>query len=278
VTKSTPLHAIQGYTTNVIAVRHKHFHRLTAEQCFTESTGHVHDWHDLAHVLAAAASKGRYGVKYHHGLDRLPRYYRALTEGEGAGDGSGPMFSDGLLFSHLSLPLFDHYVELGHGWAAVQELTAAELTAFLAGHHRLRHPDTDATIGADRGIDPLELAVCLQNKRYERRAAEVETTLLVRGAPDGPRGHPDRDPLLRMSRSRRLLRIAELDEPLYYEARNLCRHRAHDDSLGRYAHQLAGRTPELAAAMLDFYHLTDLRLGREINLYQLVAHALEKAA
>jgi hypothetical protein len=30
--------------------------------------------------------------------------------------------------------------------------------------------------------------------------------------------------------------------------------------------------------MFDFHHLTDLRMGREINLYQLVAHALEKAA
>jgi hypothetical protein len=59
--------------------------------------------------------------------------------------------------------------------------------------------------------------------------------------------------------------------------RHLRRH-AHDDSLCRYAHQVAGRTIELAGVMLDFYHLTDLRKGREINLYQLVAHALEKAA
>jgi phosphoglycolate phosphatase len=34
---------------------------------------------------------------------------------------------------------------------------------------------------------------------------------------------------------------------------------------------MVGRTPEVADAMLDFYHLTDLRNGREINRYQLVA-------
>ncbi|MGH3832719.1 MAG: hypothetical protein ACRDRS_20155 [Pseudonocardiaceae bacterium] len=278
VTTSTPEYAIQGYGRGVIAVRAKHFHRLTPEQCFHACVRDVHDWHDLAHVLAAAASHGRFGVKYHDGLNRLPRYYRALTEGEGAGDATGPAFSDGMLFSWLSLPPLHHHRDRGLVWPAVQELVAGELTAYLSGRHGLRHPGTGTMITPARGIDPLELAVAFQNKRYERRAAEIETPLLIRGTSDGPRGNPDHDPLLPLSRSARLTRIADLDEPLYFEARNLCRHRTHEDALGRYAHHLYGRAPELAGAILDFYHLTDLRHDREINLYQLVAHVLGKAA
>jgi hypothetical protein len=64
VTTCTPAGAIQGCTANVICMRANHFHRITPEQCFRDATGELHDWHDLAHVVGAAASKGRYGVKY----------------------------------------------------------------------------------------------------------------------------------------------------------------------------------------------------------------------
>lgn len=239
-------------------------------------------------------------MKYHDGLEGLPRYYRALTEGSGAQDGTGPEFSDGLLFSQLSRPIFEFYEgernEDGsnhYSYDEIQELVTEELTSYLKGEHQLLHPGTGQLMAINRAMNPLELAVCLQNKRYERRAAEAERAVLTRGTPEGVRGNPDADPLLTMSRSERLKYIATLDEPLYFEARNLSRHRAHEDALGRYARDILEiKTEELSSAsfseseslkieiellekVMSFYHMNDLYTGEEINLYQEVGVILD---
>lgn len=267
VNKSTPKHAIQGYNQNMLAVKKSHFIEESSEECLVDEERH--DWHDLAHVLAASASGGAFGVKYHNGLDQLPRYYRQLTEGSGASDASGPKFSDGLIFSHLSLPLFDtNSGQVGN--------MAQEIYQYLRGEKALEHPGIKERVIPERPINELELATCLQNKRYERRAAEMEKFLLVRGTPQGERGEPHSDPLLKMARSERLSAIANLEEPLYFERRNLFRHRAHEQALGMVAIDMQKTNPnsDLANKMLNFYLLTDLENKSEINLYEEVKRQL----
>lgn len=267
VNKSTPKHAIQGYDQNTLAVKKSHFLDESPEDCLVDEERH--DWHDLAHVLAGAASNGAFGVKYHNGLDQLPKYYRQLTEGSGASDASGPKFSDGLIFSHLSLPLFDA------NKGQVDNI-AQEIYQYLKGEKPLEHPGIQKHVIPERPINELELATCLQNKRYERRAAEMEKFLLVRGTPKGERGDPDSDPLLKMSRSERLFAIANLEEPLYFEQRNLFRHRAHEKALGMIAVDMQNENPDsdLANKILDFYLLTDIKDKSEINLYEEVKRQL----
>lgn len=293
---SIPLHAIQGYDQHTLYVRPEHF--LTTDPYASFDTPQeIHDWHDLAHMVAASSSGGAFGVKYHDGLNSLGRYYRALTRGEGMQDASGPVFSDGMLFTQLSMPVFADYEaqKLPDGsnrysYDQIQRFVTQELFAYLSGEHALLHPGTGTQLKAERIIDPIELAVCVQNKRYERRAAEIERELFVRGTPDGQRGNPANDPLLRLTRSQRIELIATLgDEFLYFEARNLTRHRAHEDALGQFAGYLLGNKRaeivtvssetdriralediRLLEATIDFYHMSDLRLGNEINLYRLV--------
>lgn len=296
VKKSTPLYAVQGYDRDTIAVKSRHFIDESPESSF-ESEGEIHDWHDMAHILAAASSDGKFGVKYHDGLGELPRYYRALTEGSGAHDASGPEFSDGLLFSQLSRPIFEFYdgernSDGTEKYTAdeIQELVTTELASYLGGEHELLHPGTESTISAGRSMNPLEVAVAIQNKRYERRAAEAEKFILVRGTPEGSRGNPDKDPMLHMTRSERLQYIANQEDRLYFEIRNLARHRAHEDALGRHARSLLNERRQqlevspsgtleqevkLLEAVVDFYHMNDLYEGSEINLYQMVGDILD---
>lgn len=296
VKKSTPSYAIQGYDRNTIAVKSRHFIDESPESSF-ESEGEIHDWHDMAHILAAASSDGKFGVKYHDGLGELPRYYRALTEGSGAQDASGPEFSDGLLFSQLSRPIFESYEgernpDGTEKYTAeeIQELVTAELVSYLSSDNELFHPGTKTAISAERPMSPLEVAVAIQNKRYERRAAETEKFILARGTPEGSRGNPDKDPMHHMTRSERLQYIANQEDPLYFETRNLTRHRAHEDALGRHAHSLLNERRQeleilpsevlkqevkLLEVVVDFYHMNDLYEGDEINLYQMVGDILD---
>ena len=299
--RSIPPNAIQGKGFNIIAVKPAHFLNTLSSDCFSTSK-EIHDWHDLAHVLAASSSYGKFGVKYNEGLNDLERYCRALTEGEGMSDASGPAFSDGLLFTQLSKPLFENYEgqKLPDGSNKysndeIESHIAGELFLYLGGHYPLFHPGVNRTVMASRPINTLELAVGEQNKRYERRAAEVEIELLVRGTPEGVRGDPGKDPLVQLTRSQRIQEVARLDDgPLYFEARNLIRHRAHEDALGQYAaFSLQSKKAELATAtdvdynallvevnilqsIVDFYQMTDLKQETEINLYQLVGATIAK--
>lgn len=261
----------------------------------------MYDWHDLAHIVAASSSEGAFGAKYHNGLDGLERYYRAITEGAGMQDATGPVFSDGLLFSQLSRPLLEHYESKQqfdgakqYTYDEIQVLITKDLFQYLGGDHELFHPGTGRNISAGRPIDPLELAVCIQNKRYERRASEVETEVFVRGTPDGPRGDPDKDPLYFLSRSKRLEYVASLDDNLlYFEARNVTRHRAHEDALGQFAiYLLEAKRAELITVAIEkqlsleedirlleasvaFFKMEDIRSGKEINLYMMVGDIIE---
>lgn len=294
--KSVPRYAIQGYDQDTLVVRKAHFLDTDPVASFN-TPEEIHDWHDLAHNLAASSSNGAFGVKYHEGLDKLDRYYRALTEGEGMQDASGPLFSDGMLFTQLSKSVFEFYEgqKLPDGtnkynYDQIQTFVAQELFYYLSGEHALYHPGIKEEIKAGRTIDTLELAVAEQNKRCERRAAEMEKELFVRGTPEGSRGNPAKDPLAGLSRSQRIQYTANLgDEPLYFEARNLTRHRAHEDALGQFANylleqkrtELAGSVSEadrtqmeediqLLDATVAFYQMDDLRQGEQINLYQMV--------
>lgn len=288
VTTSTPEYAIQGIDDRTIAVRARHFLEQTPEKSFTIAS-ECFDWHDLAHILAAATSGGAFGCKYHDGLHELPRYYRALTEGAGASDASGPLLSDGLLFTHLSRALFEQCYSnrlLGSSLIGqhidIQSLIAAELANYLDGNYPLFHPALNRAVTSPRPVTITELAVLMQNKRYERRGAEAEYAVLVRGTPDGPRGNATLDPLIKMSHAQRLIYIAGSPPPLYFEVRNLVRHCAHEDALGHVARRMADDvhddqdTADFAQAILDFHTLTDLSQGQETNLYQLVDNAIRE--
>ncbi len=299
--RSIPRTAIQGYDQDTLVVKPGHFLDTDPATSF-DTPDEIHDWHDLSHILAASSSQGAFGVKYHDGLNDLDKYFRDLTHGMGMQDASGPLFSDGLLFTQLSRPVFEAYEgqrlpdgSPRYNYDQIRRLIAQELFAYLGGSHALLHPGVGREIQAGRPIDPLELAVLEQNKRFERRAAEVETNMFVRGTPEGTRGKPERDPLLPLTRSQRIARIAELDDdPLYFEARNLTRHRAHEDALGQFAGyllvrkkaEIAGATPDtdratltedvhLLEATVDFYQMDDLRGGKETNLYQLVGDIID---
>jgi hypothetical protein len=301
--KSVPRTGIQGYDKDTLVVRPGRFLDTEPTTSF-ETAEEIYDWHDLAHITAASSSNNGFGVRYHKGLNSLTRYYRAITEGEGMQDASGPVFSDGMLFTQLSKSVFEHYEDQKlpdgynrYSYDQIRQFVAQELFAYLGGDHTILHPGTGKQLKAGRPIDPLELAVCEQNKRYERRAAEVERDIFVRGTPEGSRGNPEKDPFVSLSRSQRILQIAELGhDPVYFEARNLTRHRAHEDALGQFAgylgkvkrEELKGDPNEedqmpihediqLLDATVDFYQMKDLRggEGNEINLYQLVGDTIK---
>jgi hypothetical protein len=90
----------------------------------------------------------------------------------------------------LSRALFEQYDSrrlLGYRarhYSDIQALIAAELADYLGGNYPLLHPALNRAITSPRPVNIIELAVLMQNKRYERRGAEAEHAILVRGTPD----------------------------------------------------------------------------------------------
>jgi hypothetical protein len=290
--KSIPPYCMQTHNEHALYVREKDFFGSTPVDSFhaLESLG---DWHDFSHFLAACVSDGAFGVKYHHGLDKLAGHYRDLTAGTGMQDASGSLYSDGILFTQLSRPIFDTYYDKKHSdgnrntMEEIEYLIAKELFAYLCGNKALYHPGVKREIAIDHLMNPLELAVCMQNKRYERRGAEYEIAMFVRGTPDGPRGDASKDPLYRLNTAERILFVATLqDSRVYFEQRNISRHRAHEIALGLLAQEMLSRKEtqkatntteiDLLKAIISFHNLDDLQAGQEINLYQIVGEIIEK--
>ncbi len=302
--KSMPVFGIQSCDEYTIAIRKDGFINDDPKKSF-DNPEQIYDWHDLAHIVGASSSEGAFGTKYHDGLDELDRYYRSLTEGEGMNDASGPMFSDGMLFTQLSKSLYEFSESQKnldgtdmYNIEQIHKFITEGLFAYLGGSHDLFHPGTGKNVRGGRMITSLELAVLEQNKRYERRAAEMEQKMFVRGTPDGPRGNPAKDPLVSLTRSKRIEYLAGLgDKLLYFEARNIIRHRAHEDALGQFSNYLLalktqklkndtmgdeGETlfeniedAHLLNAVTSFYQMQDLKTGREINLYKIVRDILK---
>lgn len=250
--------------------------RINAKKFFSDKTAQLYDLHDFVHILTATSSNGAFGVKYQNGLQLLPQRYKDLTYSAGMKDATGLLFSDGILLSHLSLPIFNALYESGeHSNEEMQEIIAQALFEYMIGSISLLHPPTDKDIAVDQAPDALDLAVLVQNKRYERRGAEFERYLFTRGTPQGPRGDPQKDPLYGLSASEKVIYLASNPtKVLYFEQRNLIRNRAQERAYQLYAQHLlqTGQGPQdLIYKILEFISLDDLRNGRETNLYEEVA-------
>jgi len=290
--KSIPSFAIQSYDEKTLYVKEKDFFKTEPSDSLKIANG-LGDWHDFSHFLAAA-SNSMFGIRYHHGLEKLDRYYRDITEGTGMHDASGPAFTDGMIFTQLSRSLFEYFEKNVSSDAKLEEIIAEELVRYLQGEIQLYHPGANTYIQAPRPMNAAELAVCVQNKRCERQAAEFEKYLFVRGTPDGSRGNPSKDPFYELNISDRIISIAHTTKPLYFEKRNLVRHRAHEKALGLYTQWLLADRISLLESTKDgslrhvlqqeirlleaidsFVRLEDVQKGSEINLYHRVEEYLQ---
>lgn len=290
--KSIPPYCIQAFNEHTLYVREKDYFNSTPMDSFDDPHS-LGDWHDFSHWLAACVSYGAFGVKYHHGLDKLVRYYRDLTAGTDMQNATGFLYSDGILFTQLSRPIFDTYYGKTHTDGSVytieeiEDVIASELFSYLYSNKALYHPGIKREIALDHPMNPLELAVCIQNKRYERRGAEYEVAMFVRGTPDGPRGDASKDPLYHLNTAERILFVAALsDNRIYFEQRNVSRHRAHERALAFLAQAMLDDNAAQAAkhitetnllkTILSFHRLEDLQTAQEINLYQTVGEIIGK--
>jgi len=290
-----PLRAIQAHDASTIAIRSRGPLTLNPTDSFN-ANHNLYDWHDLAHYIAAAASSGYFGAKYHQGLNKLEKEYQDLVTGNDKDSGFRNIFSDGIIFTHLSRPVFEdlvsHHPEIlrseGVSDDEVRNQIAGRLVAYFVKGEPLFHPIAQKYISPTTSISPIQLAICMQNKRYERTAAELEKYLLVRGSPDGTRGDIKLDPLSYLSRSQRIHYIANLGKlSLYFENRNLIRHRAHEDALATSASELLAKglsnisteannieksriylDIDLLKKIINFYNFDDIKRGQEINLFK----------
>lgn len=297
-----PPFAIETYDKDTIGVNASNY--LDRDPALSlELNEEIYDFHDFGHMLAASSSNGKFGVKYHTGLPKLGQFFPDIIADDLSGNIDGPRFSNNMFFFQLSKPIYDYYEAqrdpAGRPVYSEEDIhtkVTEELFAYMNGDHPLFHPGLRISIQGERPIDPVELAIGEQMKRYERRAGEVERELFVRGTPGGSSGRVERDLLLPLTRSQRIVHIAGLGEELtYFEARNLHRHRAHEDALGEYANYLLSKRQaelkqtsvederlsieediDMLEATVTMHQLDDLKSGHEIDMYSKVADILEQ--
>lgn len=236
--------------------------------------------HDFAHVVAAAKSNGAFAVMYQYGLNKLPQHYKNLIYSPGNRDGTGPLYSDGILWSCFSAQLYELFHNLGLSPEQISEQIGLYFFEYFKGQRSLFHPYTKQMVTIDRQPDALDIAVLVQNKRYEGKAADVEKELYVRGTPDSMWQNPERDPLFGMTHSERIRFIASNPDPLYFEEREVGRNRGMELAYEMYAQYLLSQPlPQahrrLLEATLEFLHLEDITRGEEINLYNLVEETIQ---
>ena len=193
----------------------------------------LYDLHDFCHLACATINSELYGSKYFDTFQSLPRPFHSLIRDKELRSSRANRLSDGVIFSELSLRLFDQLNERLNSDREIVDRMALRLSDYLLARTSLVHPSTETEFSVERPIDPLDLAVLSQNKAYERPASEIEEYVLVRGGPT------DReDPLHGQSTSEFYETLLGNKRLLYFERRNYLRHRAQTKAYQVCAHIL----------------------------------------
>jgi uracil phosphoribosyltransferase len=226
----------------------------------------LYDFHDMSHAVAASLCAPLYGSTYFEHLQPLPIELRQLVTSPGLRDATGPLASDGILFSELLTGLLPTAMPPPAQQGALVDRLAAQLLDYLLGRQALLHPSTGRMLRLADPITPRQLAVLAQNKSYELPASEVEQKVFTRGGAD------KRDVLDAMSGWERLEYLAQGPPWLYFEARNTLKHRAQKLAYLRLAQHLQaqGGSPDLCQAIRDNLTYRDHYQGRRQNLWQRV--------
>ncbi|KAI0505634.1 hypothetical protein F5B22DRAFT_651567 [Xylaria bambusicola] len=229
-TSCIPPNAIAAIGPRHVVVRAVDFDHRSASDVLAFSSP-MWDLHDIAHLSCATISQELYGNKYQKHLIRLPKELTALIRSPGMRTATGPIISDGLVFSELLSKLFTDSVTVKtEACPRTYRSLCTELATLLAEYflckRALQHPSTGSYISLPQPVSSVQLAVLVQNKSYELPASEIEQRVFTRGGPIGAK----EDILLDMTGRERAAWLATSNSWSYFEVRNTIKHRAHKES------------------------------------------------
>ncbi|KAI1314156.1 hypothetical protein F5Y03DRAFT_336277 [Xylaria venustula] len=236
------------------------------------------DLHDFAHLTCATLSEELYGNKYQDHLIQLPKPLTALIRSPGFRTATGPMISDGLVFSELLTKLFTDTVTKNRQNAQEEETyrsvcteLATALSEYYLAKRSLEHPSTGRKLSLLEPISPTQLAVLVQNKSYELPASEIEQRVFTRGGPVGAK----EDVLLGFTARERAAWLAESTNWTYFEVRNTIKHRAHKEAYSMVCEVLMKRVTDegnksLLAQIRESLDYKDWATGQRCILWDLV--------
>ncbi|KAI0426006.1 hypothetical protein F5Y09DRAFT_78941 [Xylaria sp. FL1042] len=275
-TSCVPPNAIAAVGPRHVLVRAADFNNRSASEVLACSSP-MWDLHDFAHLTCAALSQELYGNKYQDHLLQLPKPLTALIRSPGLHTATGPLISDGLVFSELLTKLFTDTVAK-NTWSGHQQTyqdlcmeLATALAEYYLAKRPLEHPSTGRQLMLPEPISLTELAVLVQNKNYELPASEIEQRVFTRGGPSGA----GKDVLLGLSARRRAARLAESTSWGYFEVRNTIKHRAHKEAYRMVCESLMERAVnegerKLLEKIRDNLDYKDWEAGKRIILWDLV--------
>lgn len=260
-----PPFAISSVGFNQFYIRRKDFIDRSLDDSFNESKS-LYDLHDFSHAITASLNSELYGNHYFDSLIYLSPHLRNLIKSYNYKSYSANPISDGMVFSELSLCLFNkiNYSSLSHE-RIVSNISSA-LAKYYLNKMPLVHHSTGKSMYAGRVITLYELAALVQNKAYELPASEMEQKLFTRG------GYNGNDPLQTLKPSERIEFLADTNTWLYFEARNTLRHRAHKQAYKIVANHLIESThksseEKLLKKILENIDYIDFQKKRRLNLW-----------
>jgi len=190
-----------------------------------------YDLHDFIHY-AVGATNTKFASKYYPiydengeiaeaGLVNLPKELQLLITSKVSNEHKK---SDGYILSTLTFKWFyEKFEQLGQPIVLLPN-QQSELVKYVS--EKL----FEYLMSEDIHINPLELAVLMQNKLYEAGASECETPGFVRGGALTARGKSELDTLFDLDPIARIYKIAEIAEDktarFHHEDRNTLRNRA----------------------------------------------------
>lgn len=226
-----PKRAISSTGANQFYIRREDFFSHLPEESFNQIEP-LYDLHDFSHCITASLSAELYGSHYFNSLIYLPERLRDLIKSKNYKSVNANPISDGIVFSQLSVPLYNSLAKVGLTDCHIVQKIADSLCDYYLGKNSLLHPATNRFIMLKKPITAIELATLVQNKAYELPASEMETRLFTRGGDDG------HDPLKDLIASEIIEYLANCNDWLYFEKRNTLRHRAHKEAYKKVAYYL----------------------------------------
>ncbi|KAI0975070.1 hypothetical protein F4678DRAFT_457334 [Xylaria arbuscula] len=275
-TSCIPPNAIAAVGPRHVVVRAIDFDSRSASDALACSSP-LWDLHDFAHLTCATLSEELYGNKYQDHLIQLPKPFTALIRSPGFRTATGPMISDGLVFSELLTKLFTDTVTKNRQnaheetYKSVCTELATALAEYYLAKRSLEHLSTGRQLSLLEPISPTQLAVLIQNKSYELPASEIEQRIFTRGGPVGAK----EDALLGLTARERAARLAESASWGYFEVRNTIKHRAHKEAYSMVCEVLMKRATDegdknLLSQIRENLDYKDWAAGQRLILWDLV--------
>ncbi len=245
--------------------------KLSAEADQWQS-GAKFDLHDFSHLACATLKTDLYGSKYFGTFLSLAPELRRLLRDRNLRNIEAQPFSDGLLFSELSLGLFDEAIKTLNTEEEIVAHVARGLCDYLLARKARVQPSSGNWLIPNRPVSVWELAILMQNKLYEHTASEFEKMLFTRGNARGRDELSDLSPLDR-------LRWVGSSFITYFDRRNFLRHRAHKLALLWTAQELlrtiepGSPKAELVRGVITKSTFMDHYCGDDSSLFDTVAVA-----